>query len=149
MQKNNKEPRLPSVLRENHVFEPRHWQYRQAALLPEPVPFRVLYSGAGMGARKGRDKMKVSKEIADKAQQWQTLQTQVNNLYKELVDYFESESDIEGFEEPFITDTPRGIKSSNDGEFCNQITLGEDWYKGQYYFPIEDSDKYVGWNFEI
>ncbi|MDE5830583.1 MAG: hypothetical protein K2H53_02670, partial [Clostridia bacterium] len=99
--------------------------------------------------KKERDSMKVSQEIADKVEQWQVLQSQANNLYKELVDYFESESNIEGLGEPFIIDTPKGIKNSDDGEFCNQVTLGEDWFMGQYYFPIEDSDKYVGWSFEI
>lgn len=93
--------------------------------------------------------MKVSKEIADKVERYQELQAQADNFYKELKQYFEDEQGLEGFCTPFITDKPQGVRQSADGEFCDQITLGEDWYKGEYYYPIENSDKYVGCHYEI
>lgn len=92
--------------------------------------------------------MKVSQEIAKKVEQYQELQSQADKLYEELEEYFTEEQGLEGFRVPFITDKPQGRKTE-DGEFCDQITLGEDWYKGEYYYPIENSDKYVGCHYEI
>ena len=93
--------------------------------------------------------MKVSQEIADKVKQYQELQSQADKLYKELKEFFEEENGLEGFCTPFIADKPQGARQTDDGEFCDQITLGEDWYKGEYYYPIENSDKYVGCHYEI
>lgn len=93
--------------------------------------------------------MKVSIEIAVKVIRYQKLKTQTNALYRELKEYFEEELELDGFEDAFIAEKPQGIRASADGEFCNQITLGEDWYRGEYYYPIENSDKYVGCNYEI
>lgn len=92
--------------------------------------------------------MKVSKEIAKKVEQYQELQNEADKLYKEIETYFEEELDAEGFGVPFIADISEGQRQ-NDDEYCNQITLGEDWYKGEYYHQIEGSDKYVGYSFEI
>lgn len=93
--------------------------------------------------------MKVSKEISDKVEQYQKLQSQADELYKELKHYFEDEQGLEGFCGSFITDKPQGVRQSADGEFCDQTTLGEDWYRGEYYYPVENSDKYVGCHYEI
>lgn len=93
--------------------------------------------------------MKVSQEIADKVKQYQELQSQADEIYKNLKHYFVEEQGLEGFCTPFITDKPQGMRQTADGEFCDQITLGEDWYKGEYYYPIENSDKYVGCQYEI
>lgn len=93
--------------------------------------------------------MKISKEIADKVARYQELKEQTYALRKELKEYFEEELELDGFEDAFIAEKPQGIRASADGEFCDQITLGEDWYKGEYYYPIENSDKYVGCHYEI
>lgn len=70
--------------------------------------------------------MKISKEIADKVARYQELKTQTDALYKELKEYFEEELELEGFNGAFIADKPQGIRQRADGEFCDQITLGED-----------------------
>lgn len=93
--------------------------------------------------------MKVSKEIADKVIQYQNLQSQADKLYEELKEYFEEEQGVEGFCTPYISDKPQGARQTADGEFCDQTILGEDWYIGEYYYPIENSDKYVGCHYEI
>lgn len=93
--------------------------------------------------------MKVSKEISDKVERYQELQLQADNLYEELKQYFEDEQGLEGFCAPFIAEKPQGIRQTADGEFCDQIILGEDWYRGEYYYPIENSNKYVGCHYEI
>ena len=93
--------------------------------------------------------MKVSQEIADKVKQYQELQSQADKLFEELEEYFIDEQGLEGFEDAFIADKPEGSKQTKDGEYCYQITLGEDWYRGTYYYPIEKSKKYVGIEYEI
>lgn len=92
--------------------------------------------------------MKVSKEIAEKVEQYEALQNEANKLYKEIAEYFTEECGAEGFGEPFITDVPEG-EEQVDGEYCDQVTMGEDWYHGTYYHQIEGTDKYVGYSYEI
>lgn len=92
--------------------------------------------------------MKISKEIAAKIEQYQKVKNEADKLYEELEKYFTEEIDAEGFIEPFITDNPTGEQQCDD-EYCNQITRGEDWYRGTYYHQIEGSDKYVGYTYEI
>lgn len=92
--------------------------------------------------------MSVPKKIADKVELYEKLQSKADSLYEEIKAYFEQECDAEGFLIPFITDIPTG-RRQNDGEFCEQMTLGEDWYKGKYYFPIDGSNKYIGYTYEI
>lgn len=93
--------------------------------------------------------MKVSKEIANKVKRYQELQAEADELYQQLNSYFEDELGVEGFYDPFITDEPKGIEQSGDGEYCDQTILGEDLYKGVYYYQIEDSDDYIGCRYEI
>lgn len=93
--------------------------------------------------------MRVSRKIAAKVQRYQELKSKLDVLYKELKNFFEDEHGLEGFYEPFIADKPQGIRQTEDGEFCDQTTLGEDWYRGEYYYPIENSDRYVGCRYEI
>ncbi|MDE5820673.1 MAG: hypothetical protein K2N41_04465 [Lachnospiraceae bacterium] len=93
--------------------------------------------------------MKVSKKIAKKVKQYQKLKSQADKLFEELEAYFIGEQGLEGFEDAFIADKPEGSKQTKDGEYCDQITLGEDWYRGTYYYPIKDSKKYVGCEYQI
>ena len=46
--------------------------------------------------------------------------------------------------ESFLTDTPSGDEQC-DREYC----IFEDMYEGTYYIKVEDSDKYVGYNFNV
>lgn len=46
--------------------------------------------------------MKVSKEIADKVSQYQNLQSQADEIYEELKEYFEEELGLEGFSAPAL-----------------------------------------------
>lgn len=92
--------------------------------------------------------MKVSRKIADKVIRYQELQSEADELYQELKDYFKDELGCEGFCDLFITGEPQG-EEQTDGEFCDQTTIGEDWHKGVYYYPIENSDSYVGCSYEI
>ena len=87
-------------------------------------------------------------KIAKKVEKYQKLQSEADELYKEIKRYFEEELSTEGFGIPFITQKPEGELLNND-EYCNQIVLGEDWYRGEYYYQIENSDKYIGYSFEI
>lgn len=93
--------------------------------------------------------MKVSKKIANKVEQYQKLKAKVDELYQQLNSYFEDELGVEGFYDAFITDETEGTKQTEDGEYCDQRTLGEDWYKGVYYYPIKNSDNYIGCRYEI
>lgn len=92
--------------------------------------------------------MKVSKEIAEKVERYQKLQSKADKLYEEIEEYFTERMGAEGFMTPFILDTPTG-EQQDDDEYCDQVTVGEDWYRGTYYHQIEGSEKYVGYTYEI
>lgn len=92
--------------------------------------------------------MKIPQEIADKVSEYEKVSKKANALYKEIVKYFRENTDMEGYDEPFIADKPSGEKQF-DGEYCDQVTLGEDWYQGTYYWPIEGRKQYVGFTYEI
>lgn len=92
--------------------------------------------------------MKVKREIAEKIERYQNLQSEADKLYEEIEEYFTEELDVDYFGTPFVTDKPAG-EYQGDGEYCDQITMGEDWYRGNYYYQIDGSDKYVGYSYEI
>lgn len=75
-----------------------------------------------------------------KVEKHQKLKAESDELYEELREFFEEEHGVEGFYDSFIADEPKGIEQTEDGEFCDQTTLGEDWYRGEYYYPIENSE---------
>lgn len=96
--------------------------------------------------------MVVSTDIVKKIKLYQDFQSKADEIYAELAEYFVEEQGLEGFLLPFIADNPKGDIQFQIGkycEYCDQITLGEGCYKGEYYYPIEDSDKYVGCSYEI
>lgn len=91
---------------------------------------------------------KCKKEIAEKVEKYQALIEQQEKLYKEIKDYFEKELGADCFGEPFITDKPKG-EPQDDDEYCEQYTIAEDWYRGNYYHAVEgEENKYVGYSFE-
>lgn len=87
--------------------------------------------------------MKVPKEIAEKAERYEGLKAEADQLYEELEEFaYEN-----GFEDFWITglgtvQKPIGQKQS-DGEYCDQYMEGEDSGHGTYYYPIEGSTKYM------
>lgn len=86
--------------------------------------------------------MIIPKEIREKIEQR-------IKLNEELDKWFEKNIDVEGCDtrDVKIVDVPVG-KSQGDGEYCDQTTLGEDWYTGQYYWQM-DNGKYLCMDFDI
>lgn len=89
--------------------------------------------------------MKIPVSIAAKVAEYEEAQKKADQLFAELQLWFnEHADDCVDRGSPYITDTPTG-DPQGDGEYCDQIQIGEDWYQGTYYYPIEDSDKYVAY----
>lgn len=86
--------------------------------------------------------MIIPKEIREKVEQRMKLDDELDKWFEEYLD-------IEGCDTRTvaIVDTPSGERQSN-GEYCNQVVLGEDWYRGQYYWKM-DNGKYLRMNYEI
>lgn len=86
--------------------------------------------------------MKVPKEIADKAERYETLKAEADKLHEELEEF----ANENGFEDSYVLDfgvsqEPEGEEQSN-GEYCDQCMRGEDYGDGTYYYPIEGSTQY-------
>lgn len=86
--------------------------------------------------------MIIPKEIREKIEQRIKLNT-------ELGTWFAENMDIEGCDtiNAYIVAKPKG-NSQEDGEYCDQRILGEDWYSGQYYWKM-DNGMYLCMNFEV
>lgn len=93
--------------------------------------------------------MKVPKEIANKVERYEAVQKEADSLYEEISHWFNENTCATDcyFGRPFIADKPTGDDKGDD-EYCDQHMLGEDWYSGNYYHKIEDSDKWVGYSYE-
>lgn len=99
--------------------------------------------------------MKVPKEVATFVEEYEKINNQIHELVKELeackkvfTDWEEENCDAGVYiGDLYIVDKPTGEEQC-DGEYCNQICQGEDWFTGTYYYPIEDSDKYVAYTYE-
>ena len=85
--------------------------------------------------------MKISKDIADKIEL-------VNKLNKEIGTYLKENVETEGCLDLKIVDKPKG-REQGEGEYCDQVYHGEDWFTGTYYYPIEDSNKYLAMAYEM
>lgn len=93
--------------------------------------------------------MTVPKEIAIKANRYEMLKKEVDELYEEL----ESWASENGFDGIWVNDfgtaqEPVG-EEQEDGEYCNQTMTGEDAGYGDYYYPIEGKFQYmrIGYSF--
>nr|DAT34651.1 MAG TPA: hypothetical protein [Caudoviricetes sp.] len=86
--------------------------------------------------------MIIPREIREKIEQRIKLNTELEAWFSENVD-------LEGCDaiNAFIVSEPKG-ESQGDGEYCDQRTLEEDWYSGQYYWQM-DNGQYLCMNFEI
>ena len=93
--------------------------------------------------------MKVPKEIAEKANEYEMFRKKTGQLGAELIAWanenrFEDFC-VEGFG---VAQEPVG-EEQIDGEYCDQTMYGEDTGYGTYYYPIEGSTQYmwVGYSF--
>lgn len=93
--------------------------------------------------------MTVPKEIAIKADRYEMLKKEADELYEEL----ESWANENGFDGIWANDfgtaqEPVG-EEQDGGEYCNQTMTEEDSGYGDYYYPIEGSSQYmrVGYSF--
>lgn len=86
--------------------------------------------------------MQIPKKIREKIEQR-------IKLNEELDAWFEENVDAEGCDmrNVRIVDKPLGAPQ-DDNEYCDQRTLGEDWYVGQYYWKMDDG-MYLCADFEI
>lgn len=86
--------------------------------------------------------MMIPKEIREKIEQRIRLDT-------ELAAWFAENVDTDGCDimNAHIVSQPKGA-SQGDGEYCDQRTLGEDWYSGQYYW-LMDNGQYLCMNFGL
>lgn len=96
--------------------------------------------------------MKAPKEIVECVEKYAKLRKEFERIEKEMEEcrrtFVEWEGDTGAYVgNLFIADEPSG-EEQYDGEYCNQSCLGEDWYTGIYYYPIEGSDKYVAYEYE-
>lgn len=96
--------------------------------------------------------MKAPKKIMECVEKYEKLKAESERIEKEMAACKKMFTEWEGDQgvyigDLFITDKPEG-EEQGDGEYCDQYCQGEDWYTGTYYYPIEDSDKYVAYNYE-
>ena len=95
--------------------------------------------------------MKIPKEIADKAQEYQETNSRAIALYKEVVDWLNANTGSDGVwvGDLEIVDKPSGENQGED-EYCDQSECGYsgDSFYGTYYHKIEGSDKYLAYNYE-
>lgn len=96
--------------------------------------------------------MKVPKEIVECVKKYEKLRKKYEQIEKEMEECKQTFVEWEGetgvyIGHLFITDKAKG-EHQGDGEYCDQYQLGEDWYTGFYYYPIEGSKKYVAYDYE-
>lgn len=86
--------------------------------------------------------MQIPKEIREK------IEHRIK-LNEELDAWFKKNLDVDGCDirDVRIVDEPIG-EPQGDGEYCDQTTLGEDLYTGQYYWKMDDG-KYLCMYFDI
>lgn len=82
--------------------------------------------------------MIVPKELAEKADRYETLKNETEKLFEEL----EAWANENGFEDMMVTgfgicEDPSGEEQLDDDEYCDQTMCGEDSGSGTYYYPIE------------
>ena len=75
---------------------------------------------------------------------------QRNQLDEEIAGWFQENVDAYGcdIKNAYVVDEPKGEEQIEEGEYCKQSILGEDWYIGQYYWKM-DNGKYLCMDSEI
>lgn len=104
--------------------------------------------------------MQASKEIFDKIMQYQALKSELDRLRLEIKISLENEYlEKTGFTlgvgtfEPFISDSASGEKEDETGTYCEERPVGhvrssKYWYVGKEFVPVENSDKFIGYEYE-
>lgn len=104
--------------------------------------------------------MKLSKEVFDKIKEYQKLKSNLESLKSEIKELIEKEYlEQTGFTigirifEPFISDSVQGEKQEETGTYLQEIPKGyrrssKYWYVGKEFIPIEDSEEFVGIEYE-
>lgn len=93
--------------------------------------------------------MKVNKEIVKKIKRLNKIVKEWDAIHKELHEYFKSYMSDVYFGDYRIVDEPSG-GAQGEGEYCEQWTgYGGDCGYGTYYYPIEDSKKFVAITYEF
>ncbi len=94
--------------------------------------------------------MKIPEEIALKLAKYEKIKEDKKLLYSQIADWLNNNTEADGvyIGEIFIVDKPRGVIQGGGG-YCYQICghLGDN-FSGTYYYPIENSDKYLAYNYE-
>lgn len=87
--------------------------------------------------------MKVSKEIAAKAEEYERLKNRIDKLYEELCEWANKNEFEDFWVTGFGVSQDVDGEEQLDGEFCDQYMSGEDSGSGTYYYPIENSTRYL------
>lgn len=89
---------------------------------------------------------KIPKEIVEKIEKRNTLNTEIEEWCRENLDMDGMSSDCAK-----ITDFHSGKEQHTiDGkEWCDQTTLGEDWYAGTYFWETECEGKFLAMDFQV
>ncbi|ENZ12421.1 hypothetical protein [Enterocloster clostridioformis] len=94
--------------------------------------------------------MKVSKEIAEKAAEYEALKEKSDKLFEELQKWFSENADMDDcYLYGFGVAQEADGEEQEEGEYCNQYQRGEDSFDGTYYWAVEDSTQYVWVNYSI
>lgn len=94
--------------------------------------------------------MVVPKELFEKAERYEKLKAETDDLYKELEEWANENGMYDIYVYSFGTaKVPEGSKQTDDGEYCDRRMTGEDSGEGYYYYPVENSSRYmkVGYSF--
>lgn len=87
--------------------------------------------------------MKIRNEIMTKVNRLKEIQAEEEQICSELVAEFKSSFDGCYIEDFSIVDEPSG-EDDGDGQYCDQWTgYFPDSGSGTYYYPIENSTKYL------
>jgi hypothetical protein len=93
--------------------------------------------------------MTISKEIAKKVERLNKIEAEAEKLRAELHKEFGEHFDGCYINDYFIENEPCGDEQG-DGEYCNQYTgYICDSGSGTYYYPIENSKKYLAITYEF
>lgn len=89
--------------------------------------------------------MRIPKAIAKKVRRHARLLNEVNKLHEELSEYFNAIDDGVWYDDFYIVNAYKAklADTQGDNEFCHQVMEFEDSGYGTYYYPIENSKKFV------
>lgn len=94
--------------------------------------------------------MRVPKEIADMALEYQDAKKKADELWEAVSEWLYENTEADGvyIDNIFISDEPTGSLQNGD-EYCDQHCgyLEDDFY-GNYYHPVEGEKYYLGYSYQ-